>query len=71
MSYDKNKDFELRNRYIIIIISSDGSTELSKRRGSGKNQEQKLSQILTLNNISHFHRTYISEKKWNEPAIYL
>lgn len=30
MSYDKNKDFELRNRYIIIIISSDGSTELSK-----------------------------------------
>lgn len=21
MSYDKNKDFELRNRYIIIIIS--------------------------------------------------
>lgn len=37
----------------------------------GKNQEQKLSQILTLNNISHFHRSHIFLRRNEMNLLYI
>lgn len=53
----RNFNYETSKFRVTKVLNSTRYNSIQKWV-SGKNQEQKSNQILTLNNISHFHRTY-------------